>query len=35
MTHTDAPHPVDGLKPEYMEKIWKLFSDKLTIIAVD
>lgn len=35
MTHTDAPHPVDGLKPEYMEKIWKLFSDKLSIIAVD
>jgi len=35
MTHTDAPHPVDGLKPEHMAKIWKLFSDKLSIIAVD
>jgi len=35
MTHTDAPHPVDGLKPEYMKKVWKLFSDKLSIIAVD
>lgn len=35
MTHTDAPHPVDGLKPEYMKKVWKLFSDKLNIIAVD
>lgn len=33
MTHTDAPHPVDGLKPEYMAKIWKLFSDKLSIIS--
>jgi hypothetical protein len=35
MTHTDAPHPVDGLKPEHMAKIWKLFADKLSIIAVD
>ena len=35
MTHADAPHPVDGLKPEHMEKIWKLFSDKLSFLAVD
>ena len=35
MTHTDAPHPVDGLHPEHMVKIWKLFSDKLTNIVVD
>jgi len=35
MTHTNAPHPVDGLRPEYMEKIWKLFSDKLTDILVN
>ena len=35
MTHTDAPHPVDGLHPEHMVKIWKLFSDKLSIIVVD
>ena len=28
MTHTDAPHPVDGLKPEYMKKIWDLFERK-------
>jgi hypothetical protein len=35
MTHSGAPHPVDGLTPEYMEKIWKLFSDKLTEIVVD
>lgn len=28
MTHTDAPHPVDGLKPEYMKKIWDLFELK-------
>lgn len=35
MTHNDAPHPVDALKPEYMAKLWKLFSDRLTDIAVD
>jgi hypothetical protein len=35
MTHKDAPHPVDGLKPEYMAKIWNLFSTKLSDIAVD
>jgi hypothetical protein len=35
MTHSDAPHPVDGLRPEYMSKVWKLFSDKLTEIVVD
>ena len=35
MTHTDAPHPVDGLHPEHMVKVWKLFSDKLTNIVVD
>ncbi len=35
MTHTNAPHPVDGLRPEYMEKIWNLFSEKLTNIVVD
>ena len=35
MTHADAPHPVDGLKPEHMKKIWKLFSDKLSFLAVD
>jgi hypothetical protein len=35
MTHTDAPHPVDGLSPEYMKKIWKLFSDKLSLLVVD
>ena len=35
MTHSDAPHPVDGLRPEYMEKIWNLFSEKLTNIVVD
>ena len=35
ITHTDAPHPVDGLHPEHMVKVWKLFSDKLTNIVVD
>jgi len=34
MTHTDAPHPVDGLKPEHMAKIWKLFADKLSPLAI-
>ena len=28
MTHTKAPHPVDGLKDEYMEKIYQLFVDE-------
>ena len=28
MTHTDAPHPVDGLKPEYNKKIYELFERK-------
>lgn len=32
MTHSDAPHPVDGLQPVYMEKIFKLFADKITIL---
>lgn len=35
MTHAGAPHPVDGLTPDHMEKIWKLFSEKLTNIVVD
>ena len=30
MTHSDAPHPVDGLQPIYMEKIFKLFANKIT-----
>lgn len=34
MTHTDAPHPVDGLKPEYMAKIWNLFAEKLSPLAI-
>lgn len=34
MTHTDAPHPVDGLKPEHMEKIWNLFVEKLNPLAI-
>lgn len=29
MTHDFAPHPVDGLKPEYNEKIFKLFVEKI------
>jgi hypothetical protein len=28
MTHTKAPHPVDGLKDEYNEKILNLFIKK-------
>lgn len=28
MTHNDAPHPVDGLKPEYNKKIYELFERK-------
>jgi hypothetical protein len=28
MTHTKAPHPVDGLKDEYSEKILNLFTKK-------
>jgi hypothetical protein len=28
MTHDDAPHPVDGLKPEYNKKIYELFEKK-------
>jgi hypothetical protein len=34
MTHTDAPHPVDGLKPEHMAKIWNLFVEKLSPLAI-
>lgn len=34
MTHTDAPHPVDGLKPEHMAKIWNLFAEKLSPLAI-
>ena len=34
MTHTDAPHPVDGLKPEYTAKLWDLFVEKLSPLAI-
>ena len=34
MTHTDAPHPVDGLHPDHMVKIWKLFAEKLSPLAI-
>jgi hypothetical protein len=34
MTHTDAPHPVDGLKPEHTAKIWDLFAEKLGSLAI-
>jgi len=34
MTHTDAPHPVDGLHPDHMVKIWNLFAEKLSPLAI-
>lgn len=34
MTHTDAPHPVDGLHPDHMIKIWDLFAKKLSPLAI-
>lgn len=34
MTHTDAPHPVDGLHPDYMIKIWDLFAKTLSPLAI-
>lgn len=34
MTHTDAPHPVDGLHPDHMAKIWNLFAEKLSPLAI-
>jgi hypothetical protein len=34
MTHTDAPHPVDGLHPDHMVKIWDLFAKKLSPLAI-
>ena len=34
MTHKDAPHPVDGLHPDHMVKVWKLFADKLSPLAI-
>lgn len=35
MTHDFAPHPVDGLKPEYNKKIFNLFENKVTEILID
>jgi hypothetical protein len=34
MTHTDAPHPVDGLHPDHMVKIWNMFAEKLSPLAI-
>ena len=34
MTHTDAPHPVDGLHPDHMMKIWDLFAKRLSPLAI-
>lgn len=34
MTHVDAPHPVDGLHPDHMVKIWDLFAKKFEELAI-
>ena len=34
MTHVDAPHPVDGLHPDHMVKIWNLFAKKFEELAI-
>lgn len=34
MTHVDAPHPVDGLHPDHMVKIWDLFAKKFTELSI-
>lgn len=34
MTHRNAPHPVDGLHPDHMVKIWDLFAKKFEELAI-